>query len=169
MVVFFIKFWEGLKKIVIGIVATIIFFGGALFNDLKRTYTNFSTNVKLLWKYIVTGNTGDLMVKPSLISVIIYIFFSSKNSVDPIKDPGDYSVALIGWKGSMPSNGLIELVADYQQISNVEAQKILLLDNMRIDLAYGIKETRVAELKKQFEDADAILEIIRIGIDENVG
>ena len=169
MVVFLVKFWEGLKKIVLLIVSAIVFFGGTIFNDIKRTYTNFSTNVKLLWKYIVTGSTGDLMVEPSLISVIIYIFFSSNNNVDPIKDPGDYSVTLIGWNGSMPSDTLVNLVSEYQMISVEESLKILLVDNLKFSLAYGVKETRVAELKKQFEDAGAILEIIRIGIDENVG
>lgn len=169
MVVFLVKFWEGLKKSIIGIVATIIFFVATIFNDIKRTYTNFSTNCKLFWKYVVTGSTGDLMVKPSLISVIIYIFFSSNNSVDPIKDPGDYSVTLIGWKGEHPSIKLVDVIADYQQIDIVEAERILLVNNLRIELAYGIKEMRVNELKDIFTSVDGILEIIKVGIDENIG
>ncbi len=169
MIVFLVKFWEGLKKIVLGIIAAIVFFGGMIYDDIKRTYTNFSINCKLLWEYIVTGSTGDLMVKPSLISVIIYLLFSSRNPVDPIKDPGDYKITIIGYVGVVPTEALIQLIADYQMIDLNEARKIIEVNNLRFELANGVKETRVAELKKQFEDAGAILEIIRTGINENAG
>ena len=169
MIVFLVKFWEKLKNFVILVVAIISFFSDKLWNNIKNMFLSFSDNIKILWKFIVTGSVGDLAVQPSLISVLIYLFFSSENKVDPIKDPGDYKVTIIGYAGDKPTEQLIQLIADYQMIDFNEARKIIEVNNLRFELANGVKETRVAELKKQFEDAGAILEIIRIGIDENVG
>ena len=169
MIVFLVKFWEKLKSFVILVVAITSFFFDKLWNDIKNTFVSFGDNIKILWKFIVTGSAGDLMVKPSLISLIVYLFFSQESKVNQINDPGDYKVTVVGWKGDKPSDTLVQMVADYQMISIEQATEILESDNLRFELANGVKEMRMNELKKQFEDAGAILEIIRIRIDENPG
>ena len=173
MIAFFVKFWESLKKFVLGLFGMIIFIGATTWNSVKRTYENFSNNVKILWKFIVTGDVGDLAVQPSLIAVLVYLFFSSRNEVPQIYDPGDYSITLVGWVGKdlgkVASDKLISLIAEYQMISNDEALQILNVDNLKFNLAYGVKEGRANYLKSEFESAGGILEIVRVGIDENLG
>jgi hypothetical protein len=168
MISFFVKFWEVLKSFVLNIIAIIVFFLNVVWNDIKRIYGNFSNNIKILWKFIVTGSVGDLAVQPSLIAIIVYIF-STHNDVAQVYDPGDYNVTLVGWSGTKPSDGLISLISEYQMISIDEARKILNVDNLRFVLALGIKETRVNELKNMFSAVDGILEIIRVSVDENIG
>ena len=159
-----------LKYVLQKIIVPILVFFGQIVKDLGSNVVDkinyFIKALSVIWKFVFTGSTGDLMVQPSLLSLIVYLFFSGGlNQLDPIIDPGDYDVSIVGFDGNSPSNKLISLWSEYQMISPEKAlEEILGCKINPLFLAKGIKEIRVNYLKELYKDSGAILNIVRTSI-----
>ena len=143
-----------------------------IFYLLDTTFMGVKNKIKIIYTVIVTGKSGDLIVKPGLLQVLYYLLTKPADSfAAEIEPPGEYLISLVGYKSNLPDEGLIKWFCDNQYVLKEDnnlvnmtredaLQKIEEIKNgLEYEIARGVGLFRKEELIKLFNGFNCVLKI----------